>query len=104
LGAADLAAGGIENAAETVAKAGSQRRTAGIYDPSRDANFPRAFRCADEQLSYEDNFRVADDTPGMWKVIGHFYVKCDYSVRMGIKKGRVLPGYAADAVRQGASR
>ena len=50
------------------------------------------------------NFRFADNTPGMWKVIGHFYVQRDYSVRMGIGKGRVLPGYFVDAVREGASR
>jgi len=35
----------------------------------------------------------------MWKVIGHFHVQRDYSVRMGIGKGRVLPGYFVDAVR-----
>jgi hypothetical protein len=52
----------------------------------------------------EDNFWIADDTPGMWKVIRHFYVQRDYSVRMGIGKGRVLPGYLVDAVREGASR
>lgn len=48
--------------------------------------------------------RVADDTLGIWKVIGHFYVQRDYSVRMGIGKGRGLPGYFVDAAREGASR
>jgi len=53
---------------------------------------------------YPGALRFADNTPGMWKVIGHFYVQRDYSVRMGIGKGRVLPGYFVDAVREGASR
>ena len=50
------------------------------------------------------SFLFVDDTPGMWKVIGHFYVQRDYSVRMGIGKGRALPGYLVDAVREGVSR
>jgi hypothetical protein len=49
------------------------------------------------------NFRVADDPPGMWKVTGHFYVQRDRSVRMGIGKGRALPGYFVDAVGEGVS-
>jgi hypothetical protein len=34
-----------------------------------------------------DHFRFANDTTGMWKVVWHFYVRCDYSVRMGIGQG-----------------
>ena len=37
-------------------------------------------------------------------VIGHFYVRRDYSVRMGIGKGRALPGNFVDAVCEGAPR
>jgi hypothetical protein len=40
----------------------------------------------------------------MWGVVGHFFVQCDYSDRMGIGKGRALPVYFVDAVREGAFR
>ena len=33
------------------------------------------------------SFLFADDTPRMWRVIVHFFVQRDYSVRMGIRKG-----------------
>ena len=51
-----------------------------------------------------DSFWFADAKPGMWKVIGHFYVQLDYSVRMGIGQGRAPPDYFVDVVREGASR
>jgi hypothetical protein len=49
-------------------------------------------------------FLLADETPGMWKVVGHFFAPCEYSDRMGIGKGRALPVYFVDAVREGAFR
>lgn len=51
-----------------------------------------------------DYFRAADDTLGMWKIIGHLYVQRGCSVRMEIGKDRVLAGYFVDAVREGAAR
>jgi hypothetical protein len=40
----------------------------------------------------------------MWKGIGHFYVQRDYPVRMGIGKGRALPGNFVYAVCEGVPR
>ena len=57
--------------------------------------------CLRAHLNY---FLIADDTPGMWKVVGNFFVQRAYSVRIGIGKGRALPVYFVDAVREGASR
>lgn len=62
-------------------------------------------KCANRPCGYWAGlFRLADHTPGKWKVGGNFFVQCDYSDRMRIGKGRAIPVYFVDAVREGAFR